>query len=149
MSAAAAPYLDRLLTLPALGAVIAASIRRWEEGVFALVVDDSKSARVVLSRMLEKYGIDSDNDGVAEQYMTGAQFAAGLVASPQTADWRWVVSVRVSVLARGITASPGYNDANKVYDLGGGVVFACTPGTNCDFKRHVFTQIASTPASFT
>lgn len=89
------------------------------------------------------YGIDSDNDGVAEQYMTGAQFAAGLVASPQTADWRWVVSVRVSVLARGITASPGYNDANKVYDLGGGVVFACTPGTNCDFKRHVFTQIAS------
>lgn len=89
------------------------------------------------------YGIDADNDGVAEQYMTGAQFAAGLVASPPTADWRWVVSVRVAVLARALTTSPGYNDSNKVYDLGGGVVFACTPGVNCDFKRHVFSQIAS------
>jgi CheY-like chemotaxis protein len=32
----------------------------------ALVVDDSKSARVVLSRMLEKYGIDVDSAESAE-----------------------------------------------------------------------------------
>jgi CheY-like chemotaxis protein len=35
-------------------------------GKRALVVDDSKSARVVLSRMLEKYGIDVDSADSAE-----------------------------------------------------------------------------------
>jgi CheY-like chemotaxis protein len=35
-------------------------------GKRALVVDDSKSARVVLSRMLEKYGIEVDSADSAE-----------------------------------------------------------------------------------
>ena len=33
----------------------------------ALVVDDSKSARIVLSRMLEKYGLEVDSAESAEQ----------------------------------------------------------------------------------
>src|SRR5918995_2388014 len=40
--------------------------RQMMQGKRALVVDDSKSARVVLSRMLEKYGIEVDSAESAE-----------------------------------------------------------------------------------
>ena len=77
------------------------------------------------------YGIDSNNDGVVEQF----------TATP--ADWSQVVAVRVFVLVRTTTATTGYSDANKSYDLGGGVTFACTPNVDCNFRRHVFSQLAS------
>ena len=76
------------------------------------------------------YGIDTNNDGVVEQF-TGAP-----------ADWAQVVAVRVYVLVRTVSAAPSYSDANKSYDLGD-TTFTCTVNVDCNFRRHVFSQIAS------
>lgn len=78
------------------------------------------------------YGIDTNNDGVVEQF----------TAAP--ADWTQVVAVRIYVLVRTASTSPGYSDANKSYDLGDGVPFNCTvANAPCNLRRHVFSQIAS------
>ena len=58
------------------------------------------------------------------------------VAAPLLAEWPSVVSVRVSLISRSLSRSPGYTDA-KTYDLG-------TAGTvgpfNDAFRRHLFTS---------
>ncbi len=86
-----------------------------------------------IERVSLLYGLYADNDGVAEQF----------TATPADTAWEQVIAVQVSVLARTPNSTPGYSDVNKTYDLGGGVNFTCTPAVNCNFKRHVFTQIAS------
>lgn len=78
------------------------------------------------------YGIDADGDGVPDRF----------TAVPAGGDWAGVVVVRVSVLVRDSTATAGYDDTGKLYDINGDGVpdFTCTPNLNCGFRRHVFTQ---------
>ena len=52
----------------------------------ALVVDDSKSARIVLSRMLEKYGLEVDSAESAEQALDMALGRGGDQAAVKTKD---------------------------------------------------------------
>lgn len=89
-----------------------------------------------IERMNILYGLDdatvANRDGYPNEY----------VVAPAAADWERVVAIRVALLVRSPTPTKGYNDANKSYDLDGDNVaeFTCTPGVNCDYHRHVFTQ---------
>lgn len=78
------------------------------------------------------YGVDSDSNGVPENY----------ISSPTTAQFSQVVSARVSLLVRSPKPTPNYNDGNKSYDLDGDGIaeFTCTAGVNCGYHRHVFSQ---------
>lgn len=82
-----------------------------------------------IERLVLLYGADDNQDGIPDRY-TGNP--AGLGES--------ITSVRISVLVRTTSSVAGYDDSGKTYSLGGGVNFTCTPGVDCDFKRHVFTQ---------
>lgn len=95
-----------------------------------LVGDEMRAVPLAegIERISLLYGIDIDADGIPNRF----------VAAP--GDWTQVVAVRVAVLARSIQPVAGHDDSGKVYDLGEGAPFACTPGANCNFKRHVFTQ---------
>ncbi|MBE7422839.1 MAG: PilW family protein [Zoogloeaceae bacterium] len=84
-----------------------------------------------VERLTLLYGVDDNQDGIPDRY-TGNP--AGLGES--------ITAVRIDVLVRTTTRTAGYDDAGKTYNLGGGVVFTCTPGVDCDFKRHVFSQTA-------
>lgn len=81
-----------------------------------------------IERISLRYGIDTDADGIPNSF----------VAAPH--DWTQVVAVRVAVLARSIQPVAGHDDSGKEYDLGDPTLFTCTPGADCNFKRHVFTQ---------
>jgi type IV pilus assembly protein PilW len=94
-----------------------------------------------IERIDFRYGLDSDGDGVADQF----------VRMPQPIDITNgnVVSVRVSVLARSPTIIRDYDDTGKQYDLNGDGApdFRCNPTdavpppTICSYKRKVFTQL--------
>ncbi len=79
------------------------------------------------------YGIDTNNDGIVDQF----------IAAPTALELPSIVAVRIYVLVRTASTSSGYSDAGKNYDLGGGVNFTCTPGVDCNLRRHVFSQVAS------
>ena len=91
-----------------------------------------------IERVSLVFGLDTTSppDGVAELFTN---------TPPTTVDgWQSVVSIRVSILARTTAAVAGYSDADKTYDLGGGITFNCvTDGASCSVRRHVFSQIAS------
>jgi len=85
-----------------------------------------------VERLNMLYGIDSDNDGVADQF----------TAAP--ADPTQVVGGRIFVLVRTDATASGYSDAAKSYDLGGGMTFNCTlQAAPCNVRRHVFSKITS------
>ena len=77
-------------------------------------------------------------DGVADTF----------TATPSSADWANVVTVRVTLLARSATPSAQIDDSNKTYDLNGDNVYdfrcqdmlAAEP-YSCQFRRKVFTQL--------
>lgn len=71
------------------------------------------------------YGLDSNNDGAPDTYVT----------APAVAQWPNVVSVKMNILARNTESTQGYTDT-KTYTLG-----TATFGPfNDSFKRHVYTQ---------
>lgn len=72
-----------------------------------------------------EYGLDTNNDGVADNYVT----------APALADWPNVVAVKVYILARNTETTKGYTD-NKTYSLG----VAGTVAPNDNYKRHAYTQ---------
>jgi type IV pilus assembly protein PilW len=90
-----------------------------------------------------EYGIDNDNDGVADVVdadpdtynPSGARPCAGTVCVD---NWRNVMSVRINLLARNLTASQGYTDT-KTYKLGLNADGSANnvAGTGA-YKRHVF-----------
>ena len=92
-----------------------------------------------IERVNYAFGIDDlpalTPDGVPDRF----------VAAPTAAEWTNVVAVRVTVLVRAPTITPGYSDATKQYDLDGdgAIDFDCTVagGTACNYKRKVFSQI--------
>lgn len=72
-----------------------------------------------------EYGLDTDNDGVADSYVT----------NPALTDWPNVVAVKMHLLAKNTETTRGYTDS-KTYSLGSaGTV---TPGDS--YKRHAYTQ---------
>jgi type IV pilus assembly protein PilW len=78
------------------------------------------------------YGIDGDQNGVPERYDP----------TPGIANFVNVVSVRVSILVRAPNPTTEHDDSGKSYDLNGDGVadFTCTPGSDCGYKRKVFSQ---------
>ena len=85
-----------------------------------------------------RFGIDSTNDGVADNF----------TATPvSAADWANVVAVKVSVLVRSPTLSAQHDDSVKSYDLDGDgkpdyqcTDFLATNPNACQYKRKVFSQ---------
>jgi type IV pilus assembly protein PilW len=60
---------------------------------------------------------------------------ASYTTAPAAADWANVVAVKINLLARNMTPSPGYTDG-KTYTLAGGSTVS--PGGA--YKRHVFSE---------
>jgi type IV pilus assembly protein PilW len=83
-----------------------------------------------------RFGIDTNGDGVADVFN----------ATPITADWINVVTVKVSILVRSPGLNPAYDDSGKQYDLYGDGktrIYKCTsmPAPACNYKRKVYSQI--------
>jgi type IV pilus assembly protein PilW len=75
-----------------------------------------------------EYGVDGDNDGVADSYVTNCATAV---------CWSNVVSVKLNVIARNTEPTTGYIN-NNTYALG----LAGSFGPFSDnYKRHVYTQV--------
>ena len=72
-----------------------------------------------------EYGLDANNDGVADSYIT----------APAATDWPNVVAVKMRILARNTEATRNYTD-NKTYSLG----LAGSVAPNDTYKRHAYTQ---------
>ena len=72
-----------------------------------------------------EYGLDANNDGVADSYVT----------APAATDWPNVVAVKMHILAKNTEATKSYTDS-KTYDLG--LAGTVAPGGN--YKRHAYTQ---------
>ncbi|MGW8392866.1 PilW family protein [Pseudoduganella sp. HUAS MS19] len=89
-----------------------------------------------IENMQLEYGLDGDEDGVAESFSTKIS----------DADWGKVVSVKLHLLARTLSPSLGHTDT-KTYVLGAGedgkpnVISAA----NDKYKRHVFTSLIGLP----
>jgi type IV pilus assembly protein PilW len=80
-----------------------------------------------------EFGRDTNNDGVVDDYVT----------TGAAADWRNVVAVRLWVISRSTTASPGYVD-DKTYDRGAFGTY--TPATaDRAFKRRLYTSLVHMP----
>lgn len=75
-----------------------------------------------------EYGIDGDNDGVADSYVTNCATAV---------CWSNVVSVKLNVIARNTEKTIGYTNTNT-YTLGQAGPFG--PFSD-SYKRHVYTQV--------
>lgn len=81
-----------------------------------------------IENMQIDYGVDADNDGSPDSFVT----------SPSaTADWANVTALRVNLLVRNNDRSAGYSDS-KTYNLG---LAGNTTAINDNFKRHVFSQL--------
>jgi type IV pilus assembly protein PilW len=75
------------------------------------------------------YGLDADNDGNADSY----------ISSPVAANWPNIMSVKLNIISRNIEATVDYNDAaNYAYSLGLAGTF--TPAAGDRYKRHAYTQ---------
>lgn len=72
-----------------------------------------------------EYGIDADGNGTPETY----------AEAPAAADIPNIVGVRVWLLARALTTSPGYTD-NKTYQLGTKAAYEPQDG----YRRHLFNS---------
>jgi type IV pilus assembly protein PilW len=92
-----------------------------------------------------EYGIDTNNDGTVDLY-TSAPAGANGCALPACAvsNWRNVVAVRLHVLARSPSTTPGYVDT-KTYGMGtaaDGSALTAGPFNN-GYKRHVFQTLVT------
>lgn len=72
------------------------------------------------------YGIDSDGDGQVDSYSD----------APSNAEQADIATVRLWLVARNLTPTPGFND-DRTYDLGG--VAYNVPAAFADHKRHVYS----------
>ena len=78
------------------------------------------------------YGIDSDGDGIPDQY-TGV--------APAPGDWGQVVALRIGVRVRSTASIVSQDDSGKSYDLGDGKApFSCVAGADCRYLRQVYAQ---------
>jgi type IV pilus assembly protein PilW len=94
-----------------------------------------------------EYGIDTNNDGVADLYSAWPDKANGcLLADCAAQNWRNVVSVKMNLLARNVDKTTGYTDT-KTYTLGRNANGALntTSAANDNYKRHVFQSLVGIP----
>ncbi len=80
-----------------------------------------------IENMQIDYGIDTDLDGVPDNYSTTTATVAG---------WANIIAAQINILARNLDTSPGYTDA-KTYDMGAGG----TSTLGGAFKRHVYNTV--------
>ena len=81
-----------------------------------------------------EFGRDTNGDGVVDDF----------VANGTASDWPNVVAVRVRLISRATSASPGYVD-DKSYDRGSlFATYSPAPGTT-QFKRRSYTALVSLP----
>ncbi len=78
------------------------------------------------------YGVDEDEDGVANRYINATQVTAGII-EPGVSDWSRVVSVRIALLARSRERS------GSVQEHGYHLLDSGTVKFNDAFARQVFT----------
>ncbi len=87
-----------------------------------------------------EYLLDTTGDGIGD----GAYLKTCLTCLVDDAAWAvwWsqVVAVRLYVVARSSTTSPGYNDS-KTYNLGSGAGSWTPPNADKGYKRHVFSIV--------
>lgn len=84
-----------------------------------------------IERLHLEYGVDSDGDGVADKYVSSIA-----ATDPDWKQWKDVVVVRITLLARTLEATPGYTDTNT-YTFPGGATY--TP--NDSFKRQLYSAV--------
>ena len=100
-----------------------------------VLIEDVEKLRVEFARDTSGDGVpDTEYENTCTACTTDAEWAI---------FWNQVVAVRLRVLAKASSTSPGYTD-NKTYDMGQGVTF--TPSTDSDstndgYKRHVYTLV--------
>ncbi|WP_342116137.1 PilW family protein [Pseudoduganella sp. OTU4001] len=100
-----------------------------------------------IENMQVEYGIDTDNNGVADIYTPDVEKAGGCASSAcAVANWSNVVSVKLHLLARTLSPSVTHTDT-KSYVLGlddngrQNVINA----KRDKYKRHVFTSVIGLP----
>jgi type IV pilus assembly protein PilW len=85
-----------------------------------------------------EYGIDTDSDGVADVRNADPDTYGSCSGTACQTNWLNVMNVRINLLARNLTASPGYTDT-KTYKLGLDAAGAANDVTGSGaYKRHVF-----------
>lgn len=88
-----------------------------------------------------EFGLDTN---VVAPGVVGDGIVDSIVATVAAADWGNVVAVRVRLISRATSATPGYAD-DKTYDRGS-LFAAYTPGsTETQFKRRAYTALVSLP----
>jgi type IV pilus assembly protein PilW len=80
-----------------------------------------------------EYGIDTASNGAPGLYTADPDSSPACSGAACVTNWRNVVAVKLNLLARNTTASPGYTDT-KIYSLGS----TTTAASNDGFKRHVY-----------
>lgn len=99
-----------------------------------------------VENMQLEYGLDSDNDGAADDYTAAPAGYGGCgLAACQVTNWGSVVSARLHLLTRNTQATAGYAD-DKSYVLGqnaDGSENAVAGSGN--YKRHVFQSTVLLP----
>lgn len=89
------------------------------------------------------YGFDTDSDGVPDQWI-GLNGPAGAAesAAASALGWQNVVAVRIHLLSRASTPSPGFSD-QRTYALGtaGTAPFTVTPGGDAYKRRAYVTTV--------
>jgi type IV pilus assembly protein PilW len=85
------------------------------------------------------YGLDTTGDGMPDAFTADPSSYNGCAGAACVANWQNVVAVKVNLLARNTSATPGYVDS-KTYTLGlksdGTPYTVAAPGDR--FKRHVY-----------
>ncbi|MFL6674799.1 MAG: PilW family protein [Massilia sp.] len=98
-----------------------------------------------------EYGLDllpaTAGNGVADQFNANPATAGGCAATAcAVSNWRGAVSVKLNLLARNASKTPGWSD-DKSYQLGraanGAVIEIPAPGDQ--YKRHVFQALVALP----
>lgn len=122
------------------------TLKRAELGADGAVLGYSTVALVNgIDDLQFEYGLDTSADGVADRF--AANPATGCAdAACAVANWRQVVSVKLSLLSRNIETTQGYTDAMQ-YKLGrdadGEEIVVGPKGDG--FKRHVFQSQVALP----
>jgi type IV pilus assembly protein PilW len=99
-----------------------------------------------IQTMQADYGIDINNDGSPDCYVSNPSSAtvpacapAPYVWEPTVQNWANVVAVRIHVLARNNEPSADWTDT-RTYDLG--LAGSYTPAASDKYKRHVYSAVA-------
>lgn len=144
-------------TLQGADCATAATLRRYESRLYYVAdcgvcspsdgIPTLKLRELVNSAMVERviadgiedlqfeFGLDTNNDGVPDSYAT-----AGAAT-----DWPNVVAVRIHVISRATSATPGYAD-DKAYTRGAFGSYSVPAGAE-QFKRRYYTTVVHMPNS--